>query len=166
MPKSETQNSVWGGLAPYAFFQPQNGVDQTSAPLMHQDAMRREDTVMVKAHMPQKPSRQEKPLAMHGDYAMVVAGYDVKAMERAIKVADEEAEGCTNVSKTFGAPVLPQTTKSPPHSRFRALRFAAQNYDKLSAFPLAHVCCHMVGNFVSRTRCSFNFFNLHVHLST
>jgi hypothetical protein len=55
-------------------------------------------------------------------------------MEKAIKVADEEAQGCTNVSKTFGAPVLPQTTKSPPHFRFRALRFAAQNYDKLSAF--------------------------------
>jgi hypothetical protein len=92
---------------------------------------------MVNAHVPQKPSRQEKPLAMHGDYAMVVAGYDVKAMGKAIKVADEEAQGCTNVSKTFGAQVLTQTTKSPPQSRFRALRFAAQNYDKLLAFPLA-----------------------------
>jgi hypothetical protein len=153
MPKPETQNSVWGSLAPYAFFQPQNGVDQTSAPPMHQDALWREDTVMVKAHVPQKPSRQVKPLAMHGDYAMVVAGYDVKAMGKAIKVADDEAQVCTNVSKTFGAQVLPQTTKSPNNQiptsvPFQALRFAAQNYDKLYAFPLDHVCCNIVGNFV------------------
>ena len=87
-------------------------------------------------------------------------------MEKAIKVADQEAQGCTNVSKTFGAQVLPQATKSPPQSRFRALRFAAQNYDKLSAFPLAHVCCRMVGNFMSRTPCYVNFFNLDVHLCT
>ena len=85
-------------------------------------------------------------------------------MEKAIKVPDDVAQGCTNVSKMFGAQVLPQTTKSPPQSHLRALRFAAQNYDKLYAFPLDHVCCNIVGNFVSRTRCYLNFFNLHVHL--
>ena len=51
-------------------------------------------------------------------------------MEKAIKVADDEVRGCTNVSKAMDSQVLPQTTKShlsPVSERYALLRRTTMN---------------------------------------